>query len=65
MSGPRILDVVLRLELFEALGVSIVDVLGVRDKLGRRSRSVGSRHFDVEDGLMVQGATANTVVVSL
>ena len=50
-SGPSILDVVLCLELLEALCVGIVDILGVGNKL--RRRSVGSRHFDVEDGLMV------------
>ena len=50
-------------EPLEALRPSIVDILGIGDEL-RRRRSVGSRHFDVEDGFMVQGATANTVVVS-
>ena len=44
VSGPGVLDVVLRLELLEALHVSIVDILGVGNELGRR-RSVGSRHF--------------------
>ena len=52
-SGPGVLDVVLRLELLEALCTGIVDVLGVRNKLGRRRRSIGSRHFDVENRLMV------------
>ena len=52
-SGPHVLDIVSCLELFEALGAGIVDLLGIRDKLGRRGRSVGGRHFDVEDGLMV------------
>ena len=44
-SCPHVLDVVPRLELLEALGMSIVDLLSVGDKLGRRGRSVGSRHF--------------------
>ena len=44
-SDPRILDVVLHLELLEALRAGIVDVLGIGDELGRR-RSVGSRHFE-------------------
>ena len=43
-SGPGILDIVLSLELLEALHMSIVDVLGIRDKL-RRRRSIGGRHF--------------------
>ena len=63
-SSPRVLDIVPRLELLEALGTSIVDVLGIGNELRRRSRSVGSRYFDVEDGWMVQEATANAVVVS-
>ena len=37
-SGPRVLDVVPHLELLEALGASIVDVLGVGNELGRRRR---------------------------
>ena len=49
-SGPRILDVVPRLELLEAFGVSIVDVLSVGHELGRRRRSVGSRHFEWRTG---------------
>ena len=49
--GPSVLDVVVTLESLKALHLSIVDVLGVGDKL--RRRSVGGRHFDVEDGLMV------------
>ena len=64
VSGPRILDIVPRLELFEAFSASVIDVLGIGNELGRRGRSIGDRHFDVEDGLMVQGATANAVVVS-
>ena len=51
--GPGILDVVVTLESLEALCLSVVNILGVGDELRRRSRSVGSRHFDVEDGLMV------------
>ena len=52
-SGSHVLDVVPSLETLEAFGASIVDVLGIGDKLGRRRGSVGSRHFDVEDRLMV------------
>ena len=44
MSSPHVLDVVPRLELLKALSASIVDVLGIGDKL-RRRRSIGSRHF--------------------
>ena len=44
MGGPSILDVVLCLELLEALCPSVVDILGVGDEL-RRRRSVGGRHF--------------------
>ena len=51
--GPSVLDVVVTLESLKALHLSIVDVLGVGDKLRRRRRSIGSRHFNVEDGLMV------------
>ena len=43
-SGPSVLDIVLHLELFEALRMSIVNVLGIRDEL-RRRRSIGGRHF--------------------
>ena len=42
--GPGVLDVEPRLELPEALRASIVNILGIGDKL-RRRRSVGSRHF--------------------
>ena len=49
-SGPRVLDVVPRLEMLEALCTSIVDVLGIGDELGRRRRSVGSRHFEWRTG---------------
>ena len=52
-SSSRILDVVLCLELLEALRASIVNVLSVGNELRRGRRSVGGRHFDVEDGLMV------------
>ena len=64
VSNPRILDIVGGFEPLEALRPSVVDVLGEGDE-SRRRRSVGSRHFDVEDRLTVQGATANAVVVSL
>ena len=49
-SGSHVLDVVPPLELFEALSASVVDVLGIRDELGRRGRSVGSRHFKWRTG---------------
>ena len=45
MSGSGILDVVPRLELFEPLGMGIVDILSIGDEL-RRRRSVGSGHFE-------------------
>ena len=45
MCSLGVLDVVPCLELLEALCASIVDVLGIGNKLGRR-RSVGSRHFE-------------------
>ena len=64
-STSRVLDVVGGFEPLEALCPDVVDVLGEGDESGRRRRSVGSRHFNVEDGLTVQGATANAVVVSL
>ena len=50
--GLGVLNVVPHLEMLKALRLGIVDILGIGDKL-RRRRSVGSRHFDVEDGLMV------------
>ena len=53
VGSSGVLDVVLRLELLEALGAGVVDVLSIGDELGRRRRSVGGRHFDVEDGWMV------------
>ena len=49
-SGPHVLDVVPRLELLEALGTGIVDILSIGDELGRRRRSVGSRHFEWRTG---------------
>ena len=52
-SGSSVLDIVLCLELLEAFHPSIVNILGVGNELRRRRRSVGSRHFDVEDRLMV------------
>ena len=48
-SGVGILDIVPTLEDLEALRTSVVNVLGVRDKL-RRRRSVGSRHFKWRTG---------------
>ena len=62
--GPGVLDIVMGFETLEALCPGVINILGIGDELGRR-RSVGSRHFDVEDGLTVQGAMANAVVVSL
>ena len=53
MGSPDILDVVPCLELLEALHMSVVDVLGVGNELRRGRRSIGGRHFDVEDGSMV------------
>ena len=50
MSGSRILDIVPRLELLEAFGASIVNVLSIGDELGRRRRSVGERHFKWRTG---------------
>ena len=50
MSGSGVLDIVPPLELLEALSASVVDVLGVGDELGRRRRSVGSRHFEWRTG---------------
>ena len=49
VSGPSVLKVVSGLELLEALHMSIVDILGIGDKLGRR-RSIGSRHFKWRTG---------------
>ena len=51
VSNPRILDVVGGFEPLEALCPGVVDVLGEGDESGRRS--VGGRHFDVEDRSMV------------
>ena len=64
MGDMGVLAIVRGFEPFEALHLGVVDFLGEGDKSRRRRRSVGSRHFDVEDRLMVQGATANAVVVS-
>ena len=58
-----ILDIVAGFEPLEALHPGVIDVVGEGNK-SRRRRSVGSRHFNVEDRLMVQGAMANAVVVS-
>ena len=49
--GMSVLDVVLCLELLETLHPGVIDILSVRDE-GRR-RSTWSRHFDVEDGIVV------------
>ena len=48
-SSSGVLDILLPLELLEALSASVVDVLGIRDKL-RRRRSVRSRHFEWRTG---------------
>ena len=47
---PSVLDIVATLESLEALCLSIVDILGVGDKLRRRRRSIGSRHFKWRTG---------------
>ena len=44
--GAGVLDVVLCLELLETLSAGIINILGVGNELGRRGRSVGSRHFE-------------------
>ena len=49
-SGSGVLDIVSGLELLEALRLSIVDILGVGNKLRRRRRSVGSGHFEWRTG---------------
>ena len=49
-SDSSVLDVVPRLELLEALGASIVDILSEGNELRRRRRSVGSRHFEWRTG---------------
>ena len=49
-SGPHVLDVVLHLELLEALSAGVIDILGVGDELGRRGRSIGGRHFNWRTG---------------
>ena len=56
-----VLDVVGGFEPLEALHFGVVNVLGEGNE---SRRSVGSRHLNVEDGLMVQGAMANAVVGS-
>ena len=53
MGGLSVLDVVLCLKLLETLCPGVVDILGEGDE--SRRRSIEGRHFDVEDGLMVQG----------
>ena len=55
MGDASVLDVVVALEPLEALCPSIVDVLSIGDKLRRRSRSVGSRHFVWRTGLQFKG----------
>ena len=52
MSNLSVLDIEPHLELLESLHMSVVEVLGIKNELGRR-RSVGGRHFNVEDRLMV------------
>ena len=49
-SATGILDIVMAFEPLEALRLSIVDILGIGDKLGRRRGSVGSRHFKWRTG---------------
>ena len=44
VSGSHVLDIVLRLELLEALHTCVVDILGIGNEL-RRRRSIGGRHF--------------------
>ena len=53
VSNPCVLDIVGGFEPLEALRSGVIDILGESDKSGRRRRSVGGRHFNVEDGLMV------------
>ena len=50
VSDTGLLDIVSRLELFEALGADVVDVLSIGDELGRRRREVGGRHFEWRTG---------------
>ena len=52
MGSTGVLDVVPRLETLEALCASVVDVLRVGDE-GRSRRRTRSRHFNVEDRLVV------------
>ena len=49
-SGPRVLDVIPSLETFEPISTGIVDILSIGDKLGRRRRRVGGRHFEWRTG---------------
>ena len=63
-STSHVLDIVGGFEPLEALHPGVVNILGEGDK-SRRRRNIGSRNFDVEDKLTVQGAMANAVVVSL
>ena len=49
-SSPHVFDIVPCLELFEPLGVGVIDILGIGHKLGRRGRSVDSRHFEWRTG---------------
>ena len=51
MGSTSILVVVRGFEPLEALCLGVVDILAEGDE--SRRRSIGSRHFDVEDGLMV------------
>ena len=53
MGNTGVLDIVMAFEPLEALCLSIVNILGIGDELRRGRRSVGSRHFNVEDRLVV------------
>ena len=50
MGSLGVLDIVLHLELLKALCASVVNILGVGDKLRGRKRSIGSRHFEWRTG---------------
>ena len=50
MGSTGILDIVMSLETLEALHLGVIDILGIGDKLRRRRRSVGSRHFEWRTG---------------
>ena len=54
-SATGVLDIELHLELLEALGASVVDILGIGDELRRRRRSIGSRHFEWRTGWWFKG----------